>query len=999
MERKSITESIYINSQNVPDKTAVICGAESYSYKELIEFISLIQSALLSQLSGFVGNKIGIYLKNSPYLPMVMIAALKEKITYIPLATLYPVKRILAILDDASCEVVVSDRETQRQYPLLETGLTIIYVEDLLSAQPRKAVFPRINQQNECAYIMYTSGSTGTPKGVEITEENVNYYVDWFNTELWPRTQTPLPLLSSPAFAASVVQLFATLARGETLHILPETLLLDPHQLLSWYTDHPDYGLYCVPSVWALLLAVAESEKSYSLPATLYLSGEPISESLKSLTFSMHPNCQLFNLYGPTEATGNGSWSALLPNDEVTAGKALEGSQIAIYDNQGTSLPQGTEGEIVILGPGIAKGYLNRTSLTNQVFFDSVEGIRGYRTGDWGKINAKGNLVCFGRIDRQIKIAGVRIEPAEIETALCQHPAIEQAIVQSITHQHQTKLVAWVVGKDSDLQSIRHFLRDRLPEAMLPVQITHIDQFPLLANGKIDIHRLPKPDLSSATSGTTFQKFPVTELEQEMAILWAEVIGVGSVGIKDKFCYLGGNSLQLMQLRHRVEKQFFCRLDSELLNPDSTVEQLASQIPYYSHAPIKAVPETDLGNNRQLTPQQCYFLTLQYMTEWVQPYQIHFLVECSGKVNGEQLRNALHYLVNHQGFFSAHDNELAGELFDSSELVIVENSTLNNDILTTSELLALTDNVSAELSKARFQFGQSASGKVSLLCSIHHVFFDHDSVNAFVRYLAKAYQHFSLLPKTVGYSQEYLVEQELSRNPNTEKETVDFWIGRLRSYRKAGAVACQQPAMEIERCNKVSIYLSEDISATIRAKCKQYNTTPFIYFLSVYLILLQSKMVDYFSPVGVPITNRYLKGEENAIGCFVTMSVFYLNTHAFQDVEILLKECQSKFQSLMDFQQYSYSEIINLLRNEEDAHYLYFSHGFNFLTRHESPIDVDEIHISAREIQSDYARSALNLHVQDGEQYELSFIYLPGEYSIEKINHIRSEYLELLTSR
>jgi len=999
MERKSITESIYINSQSVPDKTAVIYGAERYSYKELVDFISHIQSTLLSHFSSFIGNKIGIYLKNSPHLPMVMIAALKEKITYIPLATLYPVNRVLAILNDASCEVVVTDRETQRQFPLLETGLTLIYVEDLLSAQPRKSVLPRIHQQSECAYIMYTSGSTGTPKGVEITEENINYYVNWFNTELWPLTQTPLPLLSSPAFAASVVQLFATLARGETLHILPETFLLDPRQLLSWYTDHPDYGLYCVPSVWALLLAVAESEESYSLPATLYLSGEPISESLKSLTFSMHPNCQAFNLYGPTEATGNGSWSVLLPNEEITAGKALAGSQIAIYDNQGVSLPQGMEGEIVILGPGIAKGYLNRTSVTNQVFFESVEGIRGYRTGDWGKINFQGNLVCFGRIDRQIKIAGVRIEPAEIETALCQHPGIEQAIVQSIIHQHQTKLVAWVVGRESDLRSIRHFLRDRLPEVMLPVQITHIDQLPLLANGKIDIHRLPKPELSCATSGITFQKLPVTELEQEMATLWAEVIGVVAVGIEDKFCYLGGNSLQLMQLRHKVEKQFFCRLDSELLNPNSTVEQLASQIPYYSHAPITAAPKAHLGYNRQLTPQQCYFLTLQYMTEWVQPYQIHFLVECSGKVNGEQLKNALRYLINHQGFFYAHDNELVGELFDSSELAIVENSTLNNDILTASELLALTDNLSSELSKARFQFGQSASGKVSLLCSIHHVFFDHDSINAFVRYLAEAYQHLTLLPKTVGYSQEYLVEQELSRNPNTEKETIDFWIGRLRSYRKSGAVACQQPAMEIERCNKVSIYLSEDISSTIRSKCKQYNSTPFIYFLSVYLILLQSEMVEYWSPIGIPITNRYFNGEESAVGCFVTMSVFYINTHDSQDFENILKDCHNNFYPLMDFQNYSYSEVINLLRSEEDAHYLFFSHCFNFLTRHDCPIDVDGIHLSAREIQGNYARSALNLHVQDGEQYELTFIYLPEEYSIEKINNILNKYIELLTLR
>lgn len=996
METKSIAESIYINSLATPDRVALICGDDNYSYKEMFDSVSLIQTGLNSYFDGFTNSKIGIYLKNSVYLPMVMLAAINQKITYIPLATLYPAKRILAIMNDAACRVVVTDRETQRQYPLLEAGLDIIYVEDLLFPRLHDPVVPRLTQKNECAYIMYTSGSTGIPKGVEITHENINYYVNWFNTELWPLTRTPLPLLSSPAFAASVVQLFTTLVRGETLHILPETLLLDPRQLLSWYADHPNYGLYCVPSVWALLLAATESEERYSLPATLYLSGEPISESLKSLTFSLHPGCKVFNLYGPTETTGNGAWSELRPNEAITAGKALAGSHLAVYDNQGISLPQGVEGEIVILGPAVAKGYLNRASLTDEFFFQTVEGVRGYRTGDWGKINSEGNLVCFGRIDRQIKISGIRIEPAEIETALCQHPVIEQAVVQGIAYQHQVKLVAWVIGGKFDLQSIRQFLRTRLPEVMIPVQITSIDELPVLANGKIDHHRLPKPDLCR---DITSQTLDITELEQEMSILWAEVIGVRSLGIEDKFFDLGGNSLQLMQLRYRIEKQFFCRIDSELLNPDSTVKQLANQIPYYSYAPITPAPQTGLSVHKQLTYQQSYFLTLQYMTELVQPYQIHFCVECSGKVNIEQLKNALMRLVHHRGFFFAQDHELIGELFDSTEIVIDEHSALTRDTITTSELLMLTDKISAKPTKARFQFGQSASGKVYLLCSVHHVFFDHDSVNAFIRYLGKAYQHFSSLPETVGYSQEYLTDQELSRNPCAEKETVDFWKGRLISYRKSGAVACQHPAIEIERCNKVSIHLSKEISANIRTKCKQFNTTPFIYFLSVYLILLQSKMVDYSSPVGVPITNRYLKGEENVIGCFVTMSAFYLNTHAFQDFDSVLTACHSQFLPLMDRQQYSYSEVINLLRNEEDTNYLFFSHCFNFLSRHDPEINVGDMIITAKEIQGDYARSALSLHVQDGEEYELSFIYLPRKYSIEKINDIQSEYLELLTSR
>ena len=1000
MEIKSIVESIHFNSLKNPDNSALVFGSENYSYEELICLAGKLSQGLLSRQEMIKNNRVGIYLKNSSHLPVAILSALSQHITYIPLATLYPAQRIQAIMADAECNVIITNHDTQNKYPLKETGLELIYAEDLLAETSLMPPRCTEHHENDTAYIMYTSGSTGTPKGVKITHQNLNYYVNWFNKEIRPLTQTRLPLTSSPAFAASILQMFSSLVRGETLHVLPEELIIDPGSLLEWYTKHPHSALYCVPSVWAQILEYSRAHSCYLLPSAVYLSGEPISENLKNLTFQTCPACKVYNLYGPTEATGNGAWSELFADEKVTAGKALSGSEIAITDSSGAIQPTGAEGEIVILGPGIAQGYLNRAELTDQVFFTNDRGVRGYRTGDLGKIDPRGNLICLGRIDRQIKISGVRIEPADIESVLCQHPEIAQAVVTGVTVQQQLKIIAWVVPRSSalELKTVRDFLKVRLPVTMIPAYIQQVERLPVLANGKIDTKMLPAPDFSRSTLELTEREFPVSDLEKEMCELWQSSIGVGSIGMNERFLDLGGNSLQLMQLRHRIEQQFCCSLDSELLHANSTINTLLDILPYYSHAPVAHQQEQLLYPHVQLSSQQEYFLTLQYMTELIEPYQIHFCLEFNGSVSSERVKSSLHKLVTHNGFLFASDEKLVNEIFSPTTAGFFEYDTLMVNKTPDNGWLNYMEGSLKELTKARFQWIQTGESKLYLLCSIHHAFFDHDSINSFVKHLSAAYNNPALLPGTVGPSDEYITNQCQNRNPASKQAYIDFWRGRLRYYRTSGAVACQSAAMDIEKCDAVTCYLGRELSGKIKRKCIDQQINPFIYFLTIYFILLQSDAVNHHSPIGIPVTDRYLKGQTDAIGCFVSMTVFYLNTPSTANLEKKLKDCQSKFYQLMEYQDYSYSEIINELRNNANAEYFYFSHCFNFLSDYIPPQSIEGGTISAKEIQSNYARSALTLNVQDGENYELKFIYLPEEYSTEKINIIQNKYIKLLES-
>ena len=264
--------------------------------------------------------------------------------SYVPLSSFQPVQRIAQIIDDSQSFLVLTNKTSYQKSKLQLNQSIVLEMDDIdWSAQAVNTEYPELDG-SQLAYTLYTSGSTGRPKGVEVEHRHLAYYIDWFNTHVWSQTQAQLPLTSSLSFAAAVTQLFSPLARGDTLHILPEGSLNNPKFLFEWFAAHSNTAIYCVPTLWKELLQYKHLiDPTVRFPDTVFLSGEAVAEDLKQRTFADIDNIRVFNLYGPTETVAYCAFFELQPESHITIVKAMSGSEFILLDDNGMQV----EGEAI----------------------------------------------------------------------------------------------------------------------------------------------------------------------------------------------------------------------------------------------------------------------------------------------------------------------------------------------------------------------------------------------------------------------------------------------------------------------------------------------------------------------------------------------------------------------------------------------------------------------------------------------------------------------------
>ncbi len=398
---------------------------------------------------------------------------------------------------------------------------------------------------------MYTSGSTGRPKAVGITHHNLAAFISW-SAELFPELAGKILFSTSVCFDLSVFEIFGTLTCGGTL-IVAENVLALP--------DLPGAGevelINTVPSGIAELLRLGSLPPSVR---TITLCGEPFSRRLAD---EIHARgiARPVNLYGPTEDTVYSTWAPVLRGEalEPAIGRSITGSRAYVLDRGHRPVPLGARGELYLAGEGLARGYLGRPELTAERFvpdpLSETPGGRLYRTGDLARWRAAGALEFLGRADRQVKVRGFRVEPAEIEAALAEIPGVAEVAVSL----RDGRLAAWLVpaaGSEGKalLEAARSALLDRLPRHMVPALWAHLPALPHTPNGKVDHRVLPMPDVAGAAAGEDGYVPPRNPVEERLAAVWAEILGLPRVGVHDNFFRLGGDSILSIRVVSRARE-------------------------------------------------------------------------------------------------------------------------------------------------------------------------------------------------------------------------------------------------------------------------------------------------------------------------------------------------------------------------------------------------------------------------------------------------------------
>ncbi|SEL65288.1 non-ribosomal peptide synthase domain TIGR01720/amino acid adenylation domain-containing protein, partial [Nitrosovibrio tenuis] len=589
---RSIHELFLEQAARTPDAIAVACNNTRLTYREINERADLLARHLY-RLGLGPDTPVALCIERSPEMVIGILGILIAGGACVPLDPAYPDERLTFMLRDSGASLLLTRRGLLERLPAQHALCVDEPLAPLSDDAPDMSLGPRkLSDPQSLAYIIYTSGSTGKPKGVAMPQRTLVNLISWQHRELGPGGTT---LQFAPlSFDVSFQEIFSTLCAGKMLVLVPEALRRDPAGLWRFIRLQKLQRLY-LPFVALQQLAEAASGMQ-PLPTTLrqiITAGEQlqVTPPIRNL-FRGLPGCQLHNHYGPSEThvvtafTLPGSpedWPLLPP-----IGRPIANTSIHLLDSGLRPVPIGVPGEMYIGGDNLARGYLNRPELTAEKFVagPGYPEVRLYRTSDLARYLPDGNIEFLGRLDHQVKVRGFRVEPGEVEAVLATHSAVrEAAVVARQDEPGDRRLVAYVVPRTETRPTageLRQYLQERLPEYMVPAAFVSLDRLPITPSGKTDRRALPAPDRARPDLG----RAPIlarTEHEARIARIWAEVLGLDTVGIEDNFFELGGHSLLATRVISRIRDAFGMEVPLRSLFELKTVAGLARKIDEVRH--------------------------------------------------------------------------------------------------------------------------------------------------------------------------------------------------------------------------------------------------------------------------------------------------------------------------------------------------------------------------------------------------------------------------------
>ena len=559
-------------SARSPDAVAVIFGEERLTYKELNRRANRLAHYLQKQ-----GVKpetlVGIRTTRSIEMIVGVLGVLKAGGAYVPLDPNYPKERLELMLEDSKAPILLTNEMVSVEQSPHRAKIVCLdrdweNIADESEENPVSSVTP-----TNLAYVIYTSGSTGKPKGVAIEHRSAVAFLYWALSVFTPEQLKGVLASTSLCFDLSIYEMFAPLACGGKIVLVENVLHLPDAPAANEVTL-----INTVPS------AITELLRNKGIPAsvkTVNLAGEPLKTTLVERIYALGSVERVFDLYGPTEDTTYSTFT-LRNLGAATIGRPISNTQAYILDKFLEPVPVGTPGELYLGGDGLARGYLNQPELTGERFvknpFDNNPSSRLYKTGDLVRFLSSGEIEYLGRIDNQVKIRGFRIELGEIEALLLAQETVREAVVMAREDQPGDKrLVAYVVAarpQSFKTNELRTYLKQKLPDYMIPSAFVELAEMPLTPNGKVDRKALPQPATNLSDDDRVFVSHR-DSMEQQLTEIWEKILNVQPIGIRDDFFELGGHSLQAVRMFAEIEKNFNKNIPLATLFEAGTIEQLA----------------------------------------------------------------------------------------------------------------------------------------------------------------------------------------------------------------------------------------------------------------------------------------------------------------------------------------------------------------------------------------------------------------------------------------
>ncbi|HSK79392.1 MAG TPA: amino acid adenylation domain-containing protein, partial [Thermoanaerobaculia bacterium] len=829
---------------------------------------------------------VGVALDRSLDMDVTLLGVLKAGAAYVPLDPDYPRERLAYVLEDAAPQVLITQASLRDALPEAP-GTTVLCldrdpIDGGLSGDPGPV------DDRQLAYVLYTSGSTGRPKGVGVPHRAlVNFLASMRRTPGFSPGERMLAV-TSLSFDIAALEIFLPLTVGGCVELASREEAADGALLAARLRESAATVLQATPATWRMLL---DSGWAGDPDLRALCGGEALPRDLAASLSGC--TRELWNLYGPTETTVWSAAARVRPEETgpVSIGRPIADTQIHLLDAQLRTVPLGVPGELWIGGAGLSRGYLGRPDLTAERFlpdpFAAEPGGRLYRTGDLARHLPGGRMEVLGRIDHQVKIRGFRIELGEIEAVLATLPGVREAVVVA----REGRLVAYVIG-DAGAAELRRPLSERLPEPMVPAAFVTLPAFPLTPNGKVDRKALPAPEWESAGDG---YQAPRTPLEEILAGIWAEVLGLERVGAADHFFELGGHSLLAARVMSRLRGALGVEVPLRDLFAAPRLADFAARVEAARRSgtvspapPLLPVPREG-ALPLSFAQQRLWFI------DQLEPgsplYNMPGALRAEGPLNAAVLARCLGEIVRrHEALrtvFAATEGAPVQVIQPAQPfpLPVVDLSGLGEREREAQalELIRAEAGRPFDLSRGPLLRGLlvrlAGRGHVIAL-NVHHIVSDGWSIDVLVREIAALYPAFaagrpSPLPPLPVQSADHAVWQRSWLRGEVLESEIDFWRGQLAGLPPLLTLPTDRPrpAEQSYRGATRPVRLPAGLARQVEALGRRSGATPFLVLLAAFQALLARYSGQDGLAVGSPVAGRNRVEIEGLIGLFVNTLV------------------------------------------------------------------------------------------------------------------------------
>ncbi|PYP84892.1 MAG: non-ribosomal peptide synthetase, partial [Blastocatellia bacterium AA13] len=898
-----IHELFEMRASNSPDAAAVVSGSEQLSYGAL-DAASNRLAYYLRTLNVGSEAPAAICMDRSIEMIVAMLGVLKTGAAYVPLDPRYPTKLLAYMLEDSQASVIVTKQSFTDALPQFDGRIVCVDADAELDSFDDGELTRSALHAETLAYVMYTSGSTGNPKGVAVTHQDLIWLVNNLD-DLTIEAPDIVAHASNTAFDAASFEVWGALSSGARLSIVPRDVLLSPVEFVEHLRSQEVSVLYLTAALFARM--ASHDPTAFSTLRRVVYGGESIDPHWAKTVIESAPPDVLIHVYGPTETTVFSSYHIVTGQGGGVAlpiGWPMSNTSSYILDECMRPVPIGVVGELYIGGEGLARGYLNRPDQTASRFIPNPyacdEGDRLYRTGDLARYLANGETEFAGRTDRQVKVRGFRIELEEVENAILQHPGVVKTVVSVRKDNAGDKRLAAYIVEEGEARGafgeLRRFLRERLPEFMIPSAFVAIDSIPLTLNGKLDRAALPEPAWSTASEDS---EAPVSPLEEMIRSIWCDVLGIESIGIHESFFDAGGHSLSATQLISRVRGLFKIELPLRDFFAAPTIGQLALKVRdaldggRLPDAPELRRVERDRPLPLSFAQQRLWFM--DQLEPNTARYNISIIVHLSGQLNIEALERAFSKVVQRHEVlrtsFISVEGTPAQVIREQAALPLpmerldekpADEREAETKRLTREEALKPFDLEAGPLLRGRLlHFGEQEH---LLILTMHHIVSDGWSMGVMVKEVAELYGEFasgkpSSLPELeIQYADFAVWQREWLQGEVLEKQ-LDYWRDRLAGAASLLELPADRPRQSNQTQNGASLPISVrlEITEALKALSRGEGVTLFMTLLAVFQTLLYRYTNRTDIIVGADVANRTHKETEPLIGFFVNMLVLRTN--------------------------------------------------------------------------------------------------------------------------